>query len=160
MDLSILTVGRLKAGPETELCKRYLDRAAKAGRAHGLQGFSVRELPEARAQRTADRKAQEADALSAALRSGYQSICLDEGGDLIDSDGLAKLILSGAEQGLPGQAFIIGGPDGLDPALIGRCDRRLSFGRLTWPHQLVRVMLAEQLYRAMTILSGHPYHRA
>ena len=160
MDLAILAVGRLKAGPETELCKRYLERAAMAGRAHGLQGFTVRELPEGRAQRAAGRQAKEAEALDVAIRSGFQTICLDEGGDLLDSDGLSRLIQTGVEQGLQGQVYIIGGPDGLDPGLIGRCDRRLSFGRLTWPHQLVRVMLSEQLYRAMTILSGHPYHRA
>jgi len=160
MDLSILAIGRLKAGPETELCKRYLERAGKTGRAHGLQGFAVRELPEGRAQRPADRKAQEAEVLRAAIGSGFQTVCLHEGGDLIDSDELAQFIQRGAEQALPGQAYISGGPDGLDPELTDRCDRRLSFGRLTWPHQLVRVMLAEQLYRATTILSGHPYHRA
>lgn len=160
MDLSILAVGRLKAGPESELCKRYLDRAAKSGRAHGLQGFAVRELAEAKAPRAQDRKADEADALAKAIPAGYRTVCLDEGGELIDSEGLARFIAAGAEQSLPGQVFIIGGPDGFDQGLMASCDRRWSFGRLTWPHQLVRVMLAEQLYRAMTILSGHPYHRA
>ena len=159
MDLLIVAVGRLKRGSETELCSRYLDRTAAAGRAVGLSRVQVREVPESRAQRAADRKLQEAEALSAAIPAGFQTVCLDETGDPVDSQGLAQLVRRAADQAVPGQAFLIGGADGLDAGLIRQCGRRLSFGRTTWPHQLVRVMMAEQLYRVMTMLSGHPYHR-
>ncbi len=159
MDLLIVAVGRLKRGPETELCSRYLDRTRNAGRPVGLGQVRVREVAESRAQRAADRKAQEAEALSAAVPAGYQIFCLDEAGEAVDSRGLADLVRGAADRGVPGQAFLIGGADGLDAGLLGRSERRLSFGRLTWPHQFVRVMMAEQLYRVMTLLAGHPYHR-
>lgn len=160
MDLSIIAVGRLRAGPESELCKRYLERAEKSGRAKGIRGFAVRELPESRARRPDERKAEEAEAIARLVADGHQTICLDEAGDLIDSERFARMIDDCAARAVAGQTYVIGGPDGLDPAFVARGDRCLSFGRLTWPHQLVRVMLSEQLYRAMTILTGHPYHRA
>jgi 23S rRNA (pseudouridine1915-N3)-methyltransferase len=160
MELKILAVGRLKAGPETELCERYAGRITKAERVLGLQGVDIREIPESRASHAQERKTGEAAALNAALPAGFQAICLHEGGDLVDSAGLAKLIRRAADQSVPGLVYLIGGPDGLDAGLLDRCDRKISFGRATWPHQLVRVMLLEQLYRATTILSGHPYHRA
>ncbi len=160
MDLMILAIGRLKAGPETELCKRYADRTAKAGRGLGLRGVEIKEIPESRSPRAQDRKAIEADAMAAAVPDGFHTICLHEGGDLVESIGLAQSIRRAADQSVAGQAYLIGGPDGLDAGLLGRCERTISFGRATFPHQLVRVMLLEQLYRATTILSGHPYHRA
>lgn len=160
MDLKIVAIGRLRAGPETQLCSRYEERIRKSGRAHGLNNLMIAEIAESRAPKPAERKTAEAAAIAGAVPGGFSTICLHEGGDLIDSPGLAQVMRNGAEQGLPGQVFIIGGPDGLDRALLDRCDRQISFGRLTWPHQLVRVMLLEQVYRAMTILSGHPYHRA
>jgi 23S rRNA (pseudouridine1915-N3)-methyltransferase len=160
MDVSVLAVGRLKAGPESELCTSYLERAQAAGRGLGLRGFQVKEFPESRAARTADRIAQEEEALVAALERGGRSICLDERGDLVDSETFAAEIGRAAAAAAPRIAFVIGGPDGLGDRVRGLSDRRISFGRVTWPHRLVRVLLAEQLYRATTILSGHPYHRA
>ncbi|HSM42189.1 MAG TPA: 23S rRNA (pseudouridine(1915)-N(3))-methyltransferase RlmH [Afifellaceae bacterium] len=160
MDLAIIAVGRLRAGPESQMCRRYLERAAKTGRAKGIRGFSVHELPESRARRPEERKAEEAGAIARLIADGHQTICLDEDGEQIDSEHFARMIDDCAARAVAGQTYVIGGPDGLDPALAARGDRCLSFGRLTWPHQLVRVMLAEQLYRAMTILTGHPYHRA
>lgn len=160
MDLTVLAIGRLKAGPERQLCERYFDRTKKAGREHGISSLSVRELPESKARRAEERKLEEAGALVRQVSSGQQTICLDESGELIGSDELARFIGQSAGRGVPGQVYVIGGPDGLAPTFLAGCDRCLSFGRFTWPHQLVRVMLSEQLYRAMTILSGHPYHRA
>jgi 23S rRNA (pseudouridine1915-N3)-methyltransferase len=154
-----LAIGRMKAGAESELCARYLDRAKKAGRGLGYRGFAVRELAESKALRPADRIAAEGAALLAALDRSSHAICLDAGGELVDSEGFAAALGCAAGAGAR-PAFVIGGPDGLAPGLLAGASRRISFGRVTWPHQIVRILLAEQLYRAMTILSGHPYHRA
>lgn len=156
----MLAVGRMKAGPERELCERYLERARKAGPKLGLRGFSVEELPESRAGRADDRIAAEGAALIEKLGRDDRMLCLDAGGELIDSSGFAAALAKDAGASIARTVFVIGGPDGLGRAVFERASRRLSFGRLTWPHQLVRVLLAEQLYRATTILSGHPYHRA
>jgi 23S rRNA (pseudouridine1915-N3)-methyltransferase len=160
MELSILAIGRMRPGPEAELCAKYLERARQGGKGLGFRGFAVRELPESRAPRASARKEAEANALLAALRGGDCVICLDAGGELVDSEGFARSLGRDAERGVASLKFVIGGPDGLGEAVLARGDRRISFGRLTWPHLLCRVLLAEQLYRAMTILSGHPYHRA
>jgi 23S rRNA (pseudouridine1915-N3)-methyltransferase len=85
---------------------------------------------------------------------------LDPRGDNLDSSALATRLATWREQARPAAVFIIGGPDGLAASLTGKADLRLAFGAATWPHQLVRIMLLEQIYRAATILSGHPYHRA
>jgi 23S rRNA (pseudouridine1915-N3)-methyltransferase len=159
VQITILAVGRLKSGPESELCRRYLDRARKSGQALGFRGFDVQELPESRALRPADRIAAEDEALLVALPVGSQTVCLESGGDLVDSELFARSLGRDAAS-LTRTVFVVGGPDGLGDKMRGRADRRLSFGRVTWPHQIVRILLAEQLYRAMTILSGHPYHRA
>jgi len=158
MRLAILAVGRLKRGPETELAARYLDRAARTGRGLGFTGWEVQEIRESRAADASARKAEEAEQIRAAAGAA-RLVCLDEGGDDLTSQGLAEWLRAAADSGADA-AFAIGGADGLDPALVAAGDRRIAFGRQTWPHQLVRIMLAEQLYRAMTILSGHPYHRA
>ena len=160
MDISVLAVGRLKAGPERELCDRYLGRARTVGPKVGLRGFLVEEVAEGREGRAADRTASEGSALSVRLREGDRVVCLDAGGELIDSEGFAAALTKDAAASVARTVFVIGGPDGLGPKILEKSDRRLSFGRMTLPHQLVRVMLAEQLYRATTMLSGHPYHRA
>ena len=154
-----MAVGRLKRAPEVELCTDYLDRATRMGRSLGIARTEIREIAESRSERAADRQAQEAAMIDAAVPVGFQRICLDEDGELLDSKGLAKVVRSRLDQGVPGLAILIGGPDGLHPRLINDCDTSLSFGRLTWPHRLVRVMITEQIYRVMTLLAGHPYHR-
>ena len=156
----MLAVGRMKAGPERELCARYLERARKAGPKLGLRGFGVEDLPESRATRPDDRVAAEDTALLARLGRDDRIVCLDAAGELTDSSGFAAALAKDAAASVARTVFVIGGPDGLGRAVLARAHRRLSFGRTTWPHQLVRVLLAEQLYRATTILSGHPYHRA
>ena len=156
----VLAVGRLKAGPERELCERYLERARKGGGKLGLRGFTVEDLPEARDTRAKDRIAAEELALGARLKETDCIVTLDAGGELVDSAAFAKSLAADTARNVHRMVFVIGGPDGLGEGLTRRGSRRLSFGRLTWPHQLVRILLAEQLYRATTILSGHPYHRA
>lgn len=160
MEVGIAAVGRLKAGPEQELCRRYLDRARKGGRSLGLTGFEVDEIRESQAARPADRIAEEEKALLPRVTAGARLICLEAAGELLDSAGLAAMLARDASASVPRTVFVIGGPDGLGSAIAARADRRISFGRVTWPHQIVRILLAEQLYRATTILSGHPYHRA
>ena len=159
MRIQIAAIGRMKQGPERELVARYLDRAAAAGRALGLIGFDVAETAESRHGNPAQRKGDEAKALRAALPAGGIAVALDERGKSLGSDAFARQLARWRDDGKPAVTFLIGGADGLDPALVAEAAFALSFSPLTWPHQLVRIMLAEQLYRATTILSGHPYHR-
>ncbi|MHA6689054.1 23S rRNA (pseudouridine(1915)-N(3))-methyltransferase RlmH [Devosia sp. A449] len=158
MRLTIAAVGRMKAGPEREMISRYLDRAVGGGKSLALTGFDIIELTESRASSSASRKADEAKALRAALPDGIV-VALDERGKAIGSEALAKQIGRWRDDGRPAVSFVIGGADGLEPDFVAKADLVLSFSPLTWPHQLVRIMLAEQLYRTTTILSGHPYHR-
>lgn len=149
----------MKQGPERELVARYLERAVATGKPLGLTGFSVTELIESRAGSAAARKADEARAIHEHLPGDVRLIALDERGKTTDSQGFAQHIARWRDDGKASASFVIGGADGLDPDFVQRADLTLSFSPLTWPHQLVRIMLAEQLYRATTILSGHPYHR-
>ncbi|MDB5570678.1 MAG: rlmH [Hyphomicrobiales bacterium] len=160
MKLILGAVGRLKAGPERDLTSRYEDRARAACRSVGLTGLEMRETDESRARRPDDRKAEEARALEAFLPPGARLVALDERGKAISSEAFAADIARARDEGASGYALLIGGPDGLDPAIRQRASMTIAFGAMTWPHQLARVMAAEQLYRAITILSGHPYHRA
>ena len=158
MRITIAAVGRMKAGPERELVARYLDRAAGSGKPLALTGFDVVELPESRASSSSSRKADEAKALRAALPEGV-IVALDERGKSIGSEAFASQIGRWRDDGRPAASFVIGGADGLEPGFVAAADLVLSFSPMVWPHQLVRIMLAEQLYRTTTILSGHPYHR-
>ena len=160
MRICLIAAGRLKAGAERDLVSRYIDRAMAAARAIGLTGVDVREIGESRARRPEDRKAEEARAIMALLPAGALMCVLDERGKNLASAAFAAAIGKARDNGIPQFALIIGGPDGIDPALRDRADTVLAFGAMTWPHQLVRVMAAEQIYRAVTILGGHPYHRA
>ena len=160
MRLLLICVGRPKAGPERDLAARYVARAAAAGRAIGFSSVELREAGESRAARPDDRKREEAKAIRGLLAPPSNVIALDENGAQMTSRGLATELGRARDQGIASAAFVIGGPDGLEPAFLASAPLTLSFGAMTWPHQLVRIMAAEQIYRAMTILSGHPYHRA
>ena len=149
----------MKSGPERELFERYFKRLADSARQVGIAGVELREIAESRARRPEDRRSEEAVALRAALPSQSRLVALDERGDSLTSEQFAAEIAAARDAARPAYALIIGGPDGLDRALRETASRTISFGAMTWPHQLVRVMAAEQLYRALTILSGHPYHR-
>jgi len=152
-------VGRLKSGPERELVERYRQRIDGLGRSLGFAGLDVVELPESRARRDDDRRSEEASALLD--KAGTSAlIAFDERGKSPSSETFAGRIKQWRDDGRSGIACIIGGPDGLDPKVRQRADWVLSFGGLTLPHQIVRVLVAEQLYRALTIIAGHPYHRA
>ena len=158
MRISIAAVGRMKNGPERELVARYLERAAGSGKPLALTGFDVIELPESRSGSAAARKAEEAKAIRAALPDGL-IVALDERGKSLTSEAFANQLARWRDDGRAAIGFVIGGADGIDPDLVKAADLSISFSPMVWPHQLVRIMLAEQLYRATTILSGHPYHR-
>lgn len=160
MRIVIGAVGRMKAGPETELAQRYWKRAAQAGRPLGIAAIEIREFRESQAADARRRRAEEAAQLLQAAKPGAFIVALDETGADMDSRTLADLLRTRLEDATPEMHFLIGGPDGLGEAVLANAQRRLAFGKATWPHQLVRVMLAEQIYRAATIIAGHPYHRA
>jgi 23S rRNA (pseudouridine1915-N3)-methyltransferase len=158
MRLIVTAVGRMKSGPDRDLADRYLDRAAKAGRGLGFKSIDIVELGESRAPRADDRMAEEAIAIGKAIEPGAVRVVLDAGGKSLSSEDLAARLGQWRDAGR-NICFVIGGADGLASGLK-KADLTLAFGAATWPHQLARVMLLEQLYRAITILSGHPYHRA
>jgi 23S rRNA (pseudouridine1915-N3)-methyltransferase len=159
MRLTLIGVGRLKAGAERELFERYFKRAADLARALGIAVVELREIDESRARRAEDRCADEARAIRAAVPKGAWLTLLDEGGAPLTSRQWADEIGRVRDGGAAAYALAIGGPDGLDPSLKAEARALVAFGAMTWPHQLVRAMAAEQLYRALSILSGHPYHR-
>lgn len=159
MRLSIYAIGRMKSGPERELLERYLDRATKAGRQIGLTGVQQHDFAESRAYDVSARRREEAELLNNAAHRGAFRVALDENGRDFTSQSLSELVRGEMEQARPEMAFFIGGPDGHGEKTLGSADLQIRFGAMTWPHQIVRVMVAEQLYRVTTILSGHPYHR-
>lgn len=159
MRVTIAAIGRMKSGPEQELLARYLDRAGKAGRQIGITGLAVRETVESRKPSASGRMDEEAAALASGLDSSAFGVLLDERGEDLDSVAFATLLRANLDAGISETAFLIGGPDGHGDKLRALARRSIRFGRLTWPHQIVRVLLAEQLYRSVTILTGHPYHR-
>jgi 23S rRNA (pseudouridine1915-N3)-methyltransferase len=160
MHLVVIAVGRLKQGPERELAERYRERFEETGRKLGFRGLAIHEIPESRARDTATRVNEEAAAISAKIPEKSVVVVLDECGDSIDSLGFARHLGRWRDESVANTFFLIGGADGLSPDLRRKAKLKLAFGAATWPHQIVRVMLLEQLYRAATILAGHPYHRA
>ncbi len=155
MRLSICAVGRLRPGPERTLCDDYLTRAGKTGRGIGLGPAAVTEVED----RKGGGKAAEAALLLAAAPDGAASVALDERGQTLTSPEFATLLARWRDDGRRDCAFFIGGADGLSPDLVAGATLVLSLGPMVWPHMLARVMLAEQLYRAVSILAGTPYHR-
>ena len=158
MRIVIAAVGRLKRGPESDLSERYRERAVKSGRGIGLRSLEIVEIAESRAREPQRRMLEESIALANVIPKDSAIVLLDPRGETVDSNAFTKR-LRGWNDGGRDMAFVIGGPDGLAPTLSDQADLHLAFGALTWPHQLVRIMLLEQIYRATTILSGHPYHR-
>ena len=159
MRLIVAAVGRLKQGPERELAASYRKRAEATGRALGWRAIEIVEIRESRAQDRDRRRTEESIALANVIPNDAVVIILDEHGENLDSAALAGLMRQWRADNRESACFIIGGADGLAPNLLDRAKIRLAFGGATWPHQLVRIMLLEQIYRAGTILSRHPYHR-
>jgi 23S rRNA (pseudouridine1915-N3)-methyltransferase len=159
MRILVAAIGRLKQGPERDLAARYAERAAQAGRAVALGPLEFREIAESRAKRPEDRKREEGEALRALFDDRSPLVLLEETGTALSSADFAARLGRLRDEGASLLQFAIGGANGLDADLRARAALTMSFGRLTLPHQLVRVLLAEQIYRAATILAGHPYHR-
>ncbi|WP_315702061.1 MULTISPECIES: 23S rRNA (pseudouridine(1915)-N(3))-methyltransferase RlmH [unclassified Bradyrhizobium] len=160
MRIVVIAVGRLKQGPERELADRYRERFEDLSRKLGFRGIDIHEISESRARDAAARIAEEAAAIATHIPEKSLLVTLDEHGQNIDSAGFAGQLGRWRDEAAPSTAFVIGGADGLSPELQRRAKLRIAFGTATWPHQIVRVLLLEQLYRAATILAGHPYHRA
>lgn len=155
MRVTIVAVGRLRAGPEAALVADYLARFGRTGRPLGLGPAAIVEVED----RRGGGPAGEAALIAAAIPKGARVAALDERGTPASSPEFAALLRAWADEGARDLALLIGGADGLEPGLRARADATLSFGRMVWPHMLARVMLAEQLYRAASILAGSPYHR-
>lgn len=159
MRLAVVAIGRLKAGSERDLALRYRERAAQLGRGLGFPACEIVEIPESRARRPQDRCAEEGAAILAHA-TGAALIAYDERGRTdLTSEAFADRVSAWRDAARPSLAVVIGGADGLDPTVRARADLTLSFGASTLPHGLVRVLALEQVYRALTILAGHPYHR-
>lgn len=153
MKIAIVAIGRLSRGPETDLVKTYAERASAAGRSLGLGPVEVIEVESRKPG-----KAAEAEALRPHLADAHVIAC-DEHGHARPSRAFAEEIAALRDRGARRLVFLIGGADGLDPALLAAANGKLAFGPQTWPHAMARAMLAEQVYRAVTILAGSPYHR-
>lgn len=159
MRIIIAAVGRLKERAERELVERYLKRLAGA-RAIGLGPVRIAELMEGRQQTALARQENEAARLLHAVQTADMRVTLDEKGKMLSSEAFARMLAQQRDDGVSNLAFLVGGPDGHGKAALDAASLTLSLGPLTLPHGLARVVLVEQLYRAITILSGHPYHRA
>ncbi|TCP59918.1 23S rRNA (pseudouridine1915-N3)-methyltransferase [Rhodovulum bhavnagarense] len=156
MRLHVCAVGRLRAGPEASLIADYTRRFDRTGRPLGLGPLRLTEVED----RKGGGKPAEAALLTRALPEGAALCALDERGKTLSSPEFAALLARWRDDGRGDAAFVIGGADGLDPALRDQADITVSLGAMVWPHMLARVMLTEQLYRAAAILAGTPYHRA
>jgi 23S rRNA (pseudouridine1915-N3)-methyltransferase len=159
MRLVVIAIGRLKQGPERELADRYRGRFDDIGRKLGFRSLDIHEIPESRASDTKRRISEEAAAILALVPEGATLVALDERGKNIDSAAFADHLGRWRDEAVASTVFVVGGADGLSPELRRKAGLNIAFGAATWPHQIVRVMLLEQIYRAATILAGHPYHR-
>ncbi|MBR9842846.1 MAG: 23S rRNA (pseudouridine(1915)-N(3))-methyltransferase RlmH [Rhodobacteraceae bacterium] len=155
LGVHICAVGRLRSGPERDLLDDYLKRFDRTGRALGLGPVVVHEVED----KKGGGMRAEAPLLEGVIPKGAVICALDERGKLMSSPEFADMLADWRDMGRGDVAFVIGGADGIDPSLRARADAKLSFGKMVWPHMLVRVMLGEQLYRASSILAGAPYHR-
>jgi 23S rRNA (pseudouridine1915-N3)-methyltransferase len=158
MKLSVIAVGKLKAGPEKSLAEDYRTRLEGLGRTVGIAKLTVTEFVESQQSSAAARMAEEAKLIAAALPPTAFVIVLDERGKSLSSQAFATTLKRQIDAGAD-VAVVIGGPDGHAAETRDNADLVVSFSAMTWPHRLVRVMLFEQIYRAVTIMTGHPYHR-
>jgi 23S rRNA (pseudouridine1915-N3)-methyltransferase len=159
MRLVVAAVGRLKEGPERALAERYRKRAEQLGRHIGIRDVEIVEIRESRATDVGKRMVEESVAIANIIPERAAIIVLDERGENLDSKAFADRLRRWRDEGREQAMFVIGGDHGLMPALRAKANLTLALGAATWPHALARVMLLEQIYRAMSILTGHPYHR-
>ena len=152
MRLTIIAIGKARKGPENDLFKVFADRV--------LWPITLIDVEERRPSSPAERVQREGQLLLSRIPDGAMVVALDGGGKTLSSEAFAACLGRYRDDGISDVAFIIGGADGLDPAIINKADLVLSLGAMTWPHQMVRAMIGEQIYRGQEVLAGHPYHRA
>lgn len=155
--LQILSIGRSAKSAERELVERYLKRIPKLAKQVGFNSVTLQQFGESKKANAAERKREETQALL--KTADGLIIALDEQGENLSSEEFAALLKTARTKGGTSLNFIIGGPDGLDEDVRGKTFKTIALGKMTWPHQFALAMLMEQIYRALTILSGHPYHR-
>ena len=159
MRVTVAAVGRLKDGPERALLARYQERVAPLAKRLGLAPLAWHETGESRAGDATRRREEEGAALLRLVRGADFIIALEARGKALGSEAFARLLADKRDGGTEAAGLLIGGPDGLSDGVRAAANLQLSLGAMTLPHGLARIVLAEQLYRAATILSGHPYHR-
>jgi 23S rRNA (pseudouridine1915-N3)-methyltransferase len=159
MRLLVLGVGRTLKGPERELLERYSKRIAPLGRAQGFSAIEIKTIGESTKEQVFARRAEEAQKLNKLILPEGFLIALDEKGKAIDSLAFSRMLQTVRDDRQNAITFILGGPDGLDDLIKKKANKILSFGPMTWPHQLAMALLMEQIYRGLTLLAGHPYHR-
>jgi len=160
MRIAIAAIGKMKSGPEKLLAEEYITRIPPLGKKAGITALKIADWSESQKPDAAQRMAEEAGQLWSAVPSGAFVIALDERGKSLTSQALSAKICKLAEQGVGDLIFLLGGPDGHAAETRQKAGELLALGPMTWPHRLARVMLLEQIYRSVTILVNHPYHRA
>lgn len=158
MQLSLIAIGRARTSPAQALFDDYAGRIRKIGPGLGFRSFDLLERPESRASTTTERIEGEGRSIIEATPAA-KTVVLDERGENLTSTAFARWLGQERDGGTTALAFVIGGPDGLSQSVQNRASRAIAFGRATWPHLMVRALLVEQIYRALTILGRHPYHR-
>ena len=160
MKLTIAAIGKLKSGPERQLADDYANRIVAMGKKAGITALKINDWPESQKPVVNQRQMDEAVQLWGAVPPGAYVIALDERGKALGSEHFAQKLRQLMERGQNDMVFLLGGPDGHSPTTRSKAQELLAFGPMTWPHRLARLMLLEQIYRSVTIMLNHPYHRA
>ena len=158
MKLKVISVGQLKNNPILEIQRDYESRILSLSKSVGIKNLEIKELPISKKSSIKERQKEEAKIISQHIKQDNLNVFLDGKGENINSVDISQIISKSSFDGKD-LVFFIGGPDGFDEKIIKVANKIISFGRVTWPHKLIRIMLLEQLYRGITILNNHPYHR-
>ena len=158
MKLKVISIGQLKNNPILEIQRDYESRILNLSKSVGIKKLEIKELPISKKSSIKERQKEEAKIIFQYIKQDNFNIFLDGKGENINSVEVSQIISKSSFDG-KNLVFFIGGPDGFDEKIIKVANKIISFGRVTWPHKLIRIMLLEQLYRGVTILNNHPYHR-
>ena len=158
MKLKVISIGQLKNNPILEIQRDYESRILSLSKSVGIKNLEIKELPISKKSSIKERQKEEAKIISQHIKQDNLNVFLDGKGENINSVDISQIISKSSFDGKD-LVFFIGGPDGFDEKIIKVANKTVSFGRVTWPHKLIRIMLLEQLYRGITILNNHPYHR-
>ena len=158
MKLKVISIGQLKNNPILEIQRDYESRILSLSKSVGIKNLEIKELPISKKSSIKERQKEEAKIISQHIKQNNLNLFLDGKGENINSVDISQIISKSSFDGKD-LVFFIGGPDGFDEKIIKVANKIVSFGRVTWPHKLIRIMLLEQLYRGITILNNHPYHR-